>query len=155
MILGVEPGNKADVLEVTDKYIELESINGNRTTLQQNFTLTQLTHFLNHNSESIGFDYGWALYQGNNRLNILLTGTKDNLDSYYYTKISRTLSFGANISSGTYRIVPIYSEIGANAWKPCIASDINYIEVTINGNNCTAMLRQLLHPPIISSTTSA
>ena len=138
MILGVEPGNKADVLEVTDKYIELESINGNRTTLQQNFTLTQLTHFLNHNSESIGFDYGWALYQGNNRLNILLTGTKDNLDSYYYTKISRTLSFGANISSGTYRIVPIYSEIGANAWKPCIASDINYIEVTINGNNCTA-----------------
>ena len=138
MILGVEPGNKADVLEVTDKYIELESINGNRTTLQQNFTLTQLTHFLNHNSESIGFDYGWALYQGNNRLNILLTGTKDNLDSYYYTKISRTLSFGANISSGTYHIVPIYSEIGANAWKPCIASDINYIEVTINGNNCTA-----------------
>ena len=138
MITGVEPGDKPDVLEVTAKYIELQSINNSRTSSLGNFTATLVTHFLNHNSESIGFDYGWALYQGDQMLNILLTGTKDNLDNYYYTTITRTLSFGANITSGTYRIVPIYSEIGANAWKPCIGSDINFIEVTINGNSCSA-----------------
>ena len=138
MITGIEPGNKPDVLEVTAKYIELQSISNTRTSSRDNFSATLITHFLNHNTESIGFDYGWALYQGDQMLNILLTGTKDNLDSYYYTKITRTLSFGANISSGTYRIVPIYSETGASEWKPCIGSDINFIEVTINGNSCSA-----------------
>ena len=139
MITGVEPGTKPDVLEVTAKYIELQSINGTRAASRDNFSLTQMTHFLNHNTDPIAFDYGWGLYQGEEMLSLLSSGTKDNLDSYYYTKITRTLSFGGGITSGTYRIVPLYSEIGANTWKPCIGSDINYIEVTINGNNCSAI----------------
>ena len=138
MITGVEPGTRPDVLEVTSKYIELQSINGTRSSSRDNFSLTQMTHFLNHNTDPIAFDYGWGLYQGNEMLNLLSSGTKDNLDSYYYTKITRALSFGSGITSGTYRIVPLYSEIGANEWKPCIGSDINFIEVTINGNSCTA-----------------
>ena len=139
MITGVEPGTHLDELEVTAKYIELQSITGTRSSSRDNFTVTQMTHFLNHNTDPIAFDYGWGLYQGDEMLTLLSSGTKDNLDSYYYTKITRTLSFGSGITSGTYRIVPIYSEIGAGEWKPCIGSDINYIEVTINGNSCTAV----------------
>ena len=139
MITGVEPGTHLDELEVTAKYIELQSITGTRSSSRDNFTVTQMTHFLNHNTDPIAFDYGWGLYQGDEMLTLLSSGTKDNLDSYYYTKITRTLSFGSGITSGTYHIVPIYSEIGAGEWKPCIGSDINYIEVTINGNSCTAV----------------
>jgi archaellum component FlaF (FlaF/FlaG flagellin family) len=41
------------------------------------------------------------------------------------------------MTSGTYRIMPMYSEYGQNNWRPCAGADNNYIEVTINGNECT------------------
>ena len=150
IITGVEPGTAPDNLEITSKYIELQTLNGSRSSAYSNFTLTQMTHFLNHNTDPVGFDYGWALYQDNTMKMILETGTRDNLDSYYYLKATRTLSFGSGLTSGTFRIVPIYSEIGANNWRPCIGSDINYIEVTINGNSCSAICHGTSGSPIYS-----
>ena len=64
-------------------------------------------------------------------------GIKQALQSWYYTRITTTLPVGAGISSGKFRIVPLYSELNTENWRPCTGSDVNYIEVIIDGNNCT------------------
>ena len=138
MVTGIEPGTTPGQLVVTDRLISIESSNLSRTSQNAYFSMTVLTHFLNTTAQTIGFDYGWGFYNGNTLLRVLQTGTKDQLASQYYLKVTETLSFGSNITSGTYRIIPIYSEIGAYNWRPCVGSDVNYIEVTIQNNNCYA-----------------
>ena len=58
-------------------------------------------------------------------------------DSWPDTQSSQTYPFGKNITSGTYKIVPVSSIQGSNEWKPMIESDRFYIEATINGNSIT------------------
>ena len=139
IIIGVEPGSQsAPELEVCAKYIEVQSYTSSRSSLSSSFSVTQMTHFINYMSDPISFDFGWALYDSSNTLlNMLTTGYYDNLPSNYYLYPTRTMSFGSGISSGTYRIVPMFKERNAGSWRPCPGSEINYIEVVINGNSCT------------------
>ena len=138
MITGFEPGSAGEVsLEVYNKYIEVQSYNGSRNSVGQDFSATVMSHFVNCSDDAIAFDFGWGLYQDGTLLRVLLSDLKEELKSGYYFYPTRTLNFGSGISSGTYRIVPIFSEPYANDWKPCIGSDIFYLEVVINGNNCT------------------
>jgi hypothetical protein len=58
-------------------------------------------------------------------------------DTWPDTQSSTTYPFGKNITSGTYKIVPVSSVQGSNVWKPMIESDRYYIEATINGNSIT------------------
>ena len=137
IITGLQPGTAGDVgLDVATKHIEVQSSKNTRTSTSQDFSVTQVTHFLNIMNDPIDFDYGWALYKDQEIIKILETDQRTNLNSWYYCYPSATLSFGSGITSGTYRIVPIYSVPYANEWRPCIGADINYIEVVINGNGC-------------------
>lgn len=138
MVTGLEPGSAGNSdFNVATKYIEIQSSKNTRTAVNQNFTVTQITHFLNIMDIPIDFDYGWALYKDNNIVKILDQGHRSSLNSGYYISPSSTLSFGSGISSGAYRIVPIYSRSSFGDWKPCIGADVNYIGVVINGNSCT------------------
>ena len=66
--------------------------------------------------------------------NLFYLSTTSNIGNEGYINVSnRTVNFGAGLTSGTYRILPIYTIYGADDWHPCIGSDVNYIEVTING----------------------
>ena len=124
-------------LEVYNRQIEIQGSSNTRTSSGQNFTITQETQFLNCSNNSISFNYGWGLYQNGNLVKILDSGLRENLNSWYYTRIARTLAFGSGITSGSYRIKPIYCEPYTSNWRLCTGSDLNYIEVEINGNNCT------------------
>ena len=139
IIIGVEPGTQsATELEVCAKYIELQSYTSSRSSINSNFSATQVTHFINYTRDPISFDFGWALYDSNNTMvSMLTTSYTNNLPSNYYIYPTRTLQFGAGISSGTYRIVPMFRERNAGNWRPCLGADINYIEVVINGTSCT------------------
>ena len=142
VIVELEPRSASSSLpelEVYNKYVEVLEYTGVRTSSNQDFTVTQESHFLNCSDDGIGFDYGWGLYQGNSLIKIMEPGTKDNLDSWYYFRPTRTLSFGGGITSGTFRIVPIYSEPYADNWRQCIGAEVNYIEVVIDGNNCSVV----------------
>jgi len=138
IIIGIEPGNEPNAeLRIVTRYLKVNSYYGTRSSTSSDFTVEQETHFMNDMPYTIGFDYGWGLYQGDRLVKILLTGYKESLKTLYYTYITRTLSFGSGISSGNYRILPIYSEHNASNWRPCLGSDIHYIDVVINGNSCT------------------
>ncbi len=138
IVVGLQPGQAGDPgLDVAAKYIEIQSSKNTRTAISQDFIVTQMTHFLNIMDDPIDFDYGWALYKDNEIIKVLDVAQRTGLRSGYYIYPSSTLSFGSGISSGTYRIVPIYSEPYAENWRPCIGSDINFIEAIINGNSCS------------------
>ena len=138
-ITGIKPGNQQPYdLEVSTKYIEVLSYTSTRNSTNTNFTVSQTTHFMNYMPITISFDFGWGLYRQDNTLvSILSTSSRSDLRPMYYIYPTQTLAFGANLTSGTYRILPIYSERAAANWRPCIGSNLHYIEVTINGNSCT------------------
>ena len=58
-------------------------------------------------------------------------------DSWPTPQSTVTYPFAKNITSGTYKIVPVSSVQGSNVWKPMIESDRYYVEATINGNSIT------------------
>ena len=138
-VVGIEPGNEInDEVMFTVTNMTLNSYNGTRTSSSSNFTALVSAHYYNYTAHVFAADYGWGLYQGSTMVKKLLSVyTSASTPGKYFNLNERELSFGAGLSNGTYRILPICSERSANNWKPCIGSDKNYIEVTINGNNCT------------------
>lgn len=140
IIAGLAPGGTyVEDLEVTVRGVEIQDFKRTRTLSSQDFTLTQATQFGNYMNDPIDFYYGWGLYQGNQLLSVLESGIKYGLPSWYYSTITSTLSFGSGITSGSYRILPIYKGIFEEEWTPCVGSGISFYEVIISGNNCTVI----------------
>lgn len=139
MIINLEPSTStSSQLVVADKNITIESYTTTRSNINSDFSVTQTTQLLNESNEAINFDYAWGLYNKDNQLiSIMNKGQKNDLPSWYYTSLKRTNYFGRGLTSGTYRIIPLYSEPNAENWKRCVGYDINYIEVVINGNQCS------------------
>ena len=142
-VAGIEPGEQmVDEFCVTSKYIELLEYTDTRNSIDEDFTLTILTHLCNYTNHPISFDFAWGVYQEDGTLVTMLNrGYRTDLSSGYYIYPTRTLEFGSGISSGTYRIMPIYSERNEENWRLCEAANLNYIEVVIDGNSftCNAM----------------
>ena len=138
-IVGIEPGTASgNGLEITTSNVLLNSYTTSRTGSSYNFTANVSGRFYNYTSQVYGLSCGWGLYQGETLKSVLYYANNSNLKPGSYLPLnSCALNFGKNITSGTYRIVPIYSEQNAGNWRPCIGADKNYIEVTINGNTCS------------------
>jgi hypothetical protein len=138
-VVGIEPGNEINdevMFTVTDMI--LNSFTGTRNNSSGNFTAIVSAKFYNYTAHVFAADFGWGLYQGSTMVKKLMSVyTSSSTPGKYFDLQERELSFGAGLSNGTYRILPICSERNANNWKPCIGYDKNYIEVTINGNTCT------------------
>ena len=116
----------------------LNSATTTRTDTNENFTAVLTGLFHNYTSEVIAARFGWGLYQDDQFIERLYsTSTSGVKPGNYFTIADKTVSFGSGKTSGTYRIVPIYSEYGESNWRPCYGGDKHYFEVTINGNECT------------------
>ena len=138
-VIGIEPGTgNPDGVVLTASEVTLDNYVSTRSGTNYNFSITVSGEFHNYTSQTFAVNFGWGLYQGTNLVKVLSNSYNSALKpGSYLTHASRVMGFGAGITSGTYRIVPIYSEYSANNWHPCIGADMNYIEVTINGNTCT------------------
>ena len=124
-------------MNVYNEYLEIKDCIESRNSVNEDFKVIQETHLLNCASDTIDFKYAWGLYQGNHLVKILESGIKYNLPSWYYTRLTYSLFLGSGISSGEFRIIPIYCEMNTEDWRPCPGSDINYIDVIIDGNHCS------------------
>ena len=117
---------------------DLDSYNGTRNYTSNPFTAVVSGRFNNYTSDTLDVRFGWGLFQDGQLIEKLYTTYNHTLrPSYRHTHTNRTLEFGEDLTSGTYRIMPMYSEYDPQNWRPCAGSDANYIEVTINGNECT------------------
>ena len=137
VVAGIEPGEADSEFAVTAGEVALNGAVTTRTSNNANFIANVTGRFYNYTPQTISVSFGWGLYDGETLLATLYNSGGNLPSGYYYSTNSQDLSFGKNITSGTYRIVPIYSELYANNWRPCKGSDVNFIEVTIDGDNCT------------------
>ena len=137
-LLGLQPNNDgASVFELTATQMKLDSYTDTRTYTSDPFTAYVSGHFFNYTSNYISVRFGWGLFDGDVMIDRLYStyGTNCTPGNYYNLENKR-LSFGEDMTSGTYRIMPMYSEYGQDNWRPCVGADVNYIEVTIDGNQC-------------------
>ncbi len=121
--------------------LAINSTNTARSGASSNFSVTVSGKFVNNTNVTSQFRQGWGLYNSDGELQEVLFiryTTSPIANGEYVSVSSRPLNFGAGITSGTYRILPIYSIYPSEDYKPCIGSDVNYIEVTFGGNySCT------------------
>lgn len=138
-VVGIEPGtstNNEVMFTVTN--VVLNSMTTTRSSINSNFTAKASAHYYNYTSNVFAADFGWGLYQDSNLLDVVYSVyTSASTPGKYFNLSEREMEFGSGLSSGTYRLVPICSERNANNWKPCAGSEMNYIEVTINGSTCS------------------
>ena len=145
IVLGVEPDNGEGTAVATPAFtFEGLTVNSSVTTRSAasgNFSVTVSGKFVNNTEFTAQFRQGWGLYDlDGNLLEVLFIRytTGEVAPGNYVTVSRREVSFGANMTSGTYRIKPIYSIYPGTDYRPCIGADVNYIEVTIGGTySCT------------------
>lgn len=117
--------------------LTINSSSTTRSSASSPFTVTVSGKFVNNTNVSSMFRQGWGLFKDGEYIKELFmryTTSEIAGDGGYVTVSARALNFGENITSGTYRILPIYSVYPSYDFHPCIGSDVNYIEVTFNGN---------------------
>ena len=137
-LLGLQPNNDGtSVFELTAAQMKLDSYTDTRTYTSDPFTAYVSGRFYNYTSNLMTVRFGWGLFDGDQMIKRLFSsyGT-DCKPGNYYNLQGKELNFGENMTSGTYRILPMYSEYGQDNWRPCIGADVNYIEVTFDGNQC-------------------
>ena len=142
-VIGLMPGDVGGegTAALSFEQLTLLSSTTTRESSYSNFSVTLSGQFVNTTNVTSRFQLGWGLYNQQGELvKVLCTlGPTDALGfRQSFSEIRRTLSFGAGITSGTYRILPIYYIYpGEEDYQPCIGADVDYIEVTINNNSCT------------------
>ncbi len=137
-IVGIEPDNgTAMEFELTAGKLVMNSFNGTRTSSSGNFSANVTCNYYNYTSQEMDVSYGWGLFQDEAMISNLYSANKSGLaPGSFLICLNRKLSFGSNLADGIYRLKPIYSEKGANNWRPCVGAGNNFIEVTIDGNTC-------------------
>ena len=133
--VGLEPDDgTSGVAAFTFDDLVINSSVTTRGAASSNFSVTVSGKFVNYTNVSARFSQGWGLFRDGEMIENLFyrSSTGEIGNEGYITVSARSLNFGAGLTSGTYRILPIYTIYGADDWHPCIGSDVNYIEVTIN-----------------------
>ena len=137
-IVGIKPGTGGNrIYALTARNLALNDYETSRSSTADIFTATMSVQLHNFTGETKDFDYGWGLYNNSTLVEVMnersVTGLKPN---YYMNVKEDSIAFAAGISSGTYKIKPIYRQTGSNNWEPCPGSDLNYVEVSIRGTHC-------------------
>ena len=141
-VVGFQPDKGgSSIFELSAFDVALNSCTSTRTSTNESFDAIVLGKFQNNTPEVIDASFGWGLFDADGEIlidNLISVGTQGLSPGHYTYLPNYELSFGAGKTSGTYRIMPMYSEFKQNNWRPCVGADRNYIEVTIDGNQCTA-----------------
>lgn len=137
-IVGFQPNQGGSHLfELTAKNVKLNSYIGTRNYTTDPFKVYVSGEFHNYSSDTLDMRFGWGLFQNGELIDNLYSAYNHTLrPGYLHRHTNLELSFGEGITSGTYRIMPMFTEYSQNNWRPCAGAERNYIEVTIDGNNC-------------------
>lgn len=139
IIVGIQPGNgNCDDVVLTSAFLELNSHIDTRASTSDNFMARVSGRYYNYTSQQFSVDQGWALYQGDELVSLIIDSCfTDMMPGYYIYGNKDTLEFGSGITSGTYRLMPVYSECETPNWRPCVGAERHAIDVTIDGNSCS------------------
>ena len=137
-IVGIKPGTGGTrPINLSATELTLTGYTENRTSTNDNFTATMSVDLDNNSGQTLEGSYGWGRYSGNTLVEVISEYTCNLLPNYYYGLKDVDVNFGAGISTGTFKIMPIYHKNASSNWEPCQGGNRNYIEVTIRGNHCS------------------
>ena len=109
-----------------------------RTATTQDFQVDVTASFWNMTGITYTFDMGYGVYDERDILLTVEPLGSYTLDSGYgYRNAKATISFGANITSGSYIIKPISRETGAETWYPNKGTETYFLTATISDNTLT------------------
>ena len=134
MLIGIEPNTESNAVNgVVVNSVSVTTPSLIRQSFTDNFTDVQVScGFYNLMGGQSDCVLGWALYDGDELLQVLDYGGISDWGYLYGCSYPATLSFGAGIGPGTYRIVPVVSDGDESGpWYPADGSDVTYIEAKI------------------------
>ena len=109
-----------------------------RTATTQDFQVDVTASFWNMTGKTCTFDMGYGFYDETDNLLAVATLWSYTLENTYgYGNAKATISFGANITSGSYIIKPISRETGAETWYPNKGTETYFLTATISDNTLT------------------
>ena len=143
-IIGLEPEKGKTVTPYVYGYdsAELIKTNYSRASAIEDFTNITLNGGIYIQYEvdvpqDVTLDYGLGLYQDNQLLTVLNQSSATfNLDNKAVAN-EMSVSFGKDLSDGTYQIQHIYKYPNSDIWEVCYDTYLNNIVATISGNSLT------------------
>ena len=109
-----------------------------RTATTEDFQVDVAASFWNMTGITYTFDMAYGFYDETDNLLTVAPLWSYTLDSGYgYGNAKATISFGANITSGSYIIKPISRETGAETWYPNKGTETYFLTATISDNTLT------------------
>lgn len=109
-----------------------------RTASNVNFNNVLLYYSLyNKTGETQSFEYGYAIEIDGDLVELSNNTVNDLPNNYGWNQNECYVSFGADLSDGTYKLIPISRESGTSTWYPDYGSEVNQILATISGNTVT------------------
>ena len=162
-IVGIAPGYSGQgeevqhVLTVYDMYGSTgygeSTLSFERDSSSQPFKLTKRKMVKvtaeDHINDGTKYRRGIALFDSNDNMVQLIASysyysqSLSITDSWPSSNSSDTYSFGAGITSGTYKIKPVCMVQGTDEWIPMLESDRFYLAITFNGNTATTVKHPL------------
>ena len=109
-----------------------------RTATTQDFQVDVAASFWNMTGKTCTFDMAYGFYDETDNLLAVAPLWSYTLENTYgYGNAKATISFGANITSGSYIIKPISRETGAETWYPNKGTETYFLTATISDNTLT------------------
>ena len=109
-----------------------------RTATTQDFQVDVAASFWNMTGKTCTFDMAYGVYDETDNLLAVATLWSYTLENTYgWGNAQATISFGANITSGSYIIKPISRETDTETWYPNKGTETYFLTATISDNTLT------------------
>ena len=112
--------------------------NYTRKKTSDNFIITLKQSFINTSNVAVKLSHAYGIYNEAGKLVSVVNSSSASLvaggtKNYEVTNFS----FGSGMASGNYKIKAIYKPENSTSWRPMAGTDMNYVDVVIDGLSAT------------------
>ena len=142
IMLQQDHGEEAEPEEQEKVYCDLtiETSEFTRSSSNEDFSVDLKGSLHYWGDDDIIVDYAWALYQNGEQVKMF--DIQENVKirtGGYYAYVNQTVTFGKDLTDGTYEIRQLYRLSGTTEWKRSIPGWTSIMAAVIKGNTVTLM----------------
>ena len=141
IMLQPDHGEEPELGEVYCNNLFIETSEFTRSSSNEDFSVNLEGSLHYWGDDDIIVDYAWALYQNGEQIKMF--DIQENVaikTGKSYTYVNQTVTFGKDLTDGTYEIRQLYRLPGKTEWKKCIPPGwTGTIVAVISGNTMTLM----------------
>ena len=140
--IGLRPASddiSYDDMALSVLSIETDALSYIRTSADEDFSISVSAQINNYYGATLSFDNTAAIFTTDGQLVSVGYARTVELQNQYGGAWTRYVDFGAGIESGSYILKMVSRLEGQETWNPDFGSYRHYVELTINGNEMTAV----------------